>query len=77
MHGTPTPSSHGNQARFAMRRVGAVLAILLAGPFAVFVSGATQGQDWRTASRASMGIAPSAQDAPQAMVQVYGARALS
>lgn len=63
--------------RRALKRIGSVLAILLAGPFAVFVSGTTLGQDWRTASRASMGIAPLAFETPQAMVHVYGARALS
>ncbi len=77
MQGAPTLSKRGSAARSVLRRLGVVFAILLAGPFAVFVSGTTHGQDWRTASRASMGTAPLAHETPQAMVQVYGARALS
>ena len=33
-----------------------------------------QAQDWRTASRAPGGLAPQAKAAPEAIVQVYGAR---
>lgn len=54
-------------------------ALVLFGlPFSVILSGTVQlGQDWRTANRASAGIAPDPAQTPQAVVQVYAARALN
>jgi hypothetical protein len=60
-----------------VKLTGIALAILLAGPFAMLLSGETMSADWRTASRESIGLAPVPSAAPQAIVQVYGARALS
>jgi hypothetical protein len=48
-----------------------VIAALVA--LAVFARGA--GTDWRTASREPLGIAPHPATTPEAIVQVYGARA--
>ena len=54
------------------------LAILLAGPlFMVACSNLNSDISWRDADRSSAGLAPPADEAPQAMVQVYGARAFS
>ena len=46
------------------------LAALL---FALF-SAAASGQDWRTASREPVGLAPDPEAHPEAIIQVYGAR---
>ncbi len=40
-------------------------------------SGSTAAQGWRTASRASVGLAPDPAATPEAVVQVYAARAVS
>ncbi len=61
--------------RFALRRVFLGLAVLLAGPALAFVGAQTARADWRTASREPIGLAPKP-DAPQPIVQVYGARAV-
>ena len=54
------------------------LTILLAGPALLAASNAGDEQpSWRTASRDSAGIAPKPEEAPEAIVQVYGARAYS
>lgn len=37
-------------------------------------SAASLGADWRTASRAPVGLAPDAETTPEAVIQVYGAR---
>jgi hypothetical protein len=58
-----------------VRRTLAVLLLLLAGPGAVAVAGPDGGDDWRTASRESAGIAPDPATTPEAVVQVYAARA--
>lgn len=51
---------------------------LLALPALVVLSGAAQlGRDYRTADRSSAGIAPRAETTPEAIVQVYVARALN
>ncbi|MCM0018939.1 MAG: DUF3750 domain-containing protein [Tagaea sp.] len=52
------------------------LAVLLAGPGLAALSRASQGADWRTASREALGLAPDPATHPQAMIRVYGARAL-
>ena len=53
-----------------------VLAVLFVGPLAMTASGEVNvAADWRTASRDSAGIAPRPEDTPEAVVQVYAARA--
>jgi hypothetical protein len=53
-----------------------LLAVLLAGPLLVIATGrASLSGDWRTASRASTGLAPDPATTPEAVIQVYGARA--
>jgi hypothetical protein len=53
-----------------------LIILLLAGPLAATATGlADVGNDWRTASRDSAGMAPDPAAAPEAIVQVYGARA--
>jgi len=49
-----------------------VLALVLL----VLAAGNTHAQDWRTASRASVGLAPDPATTREAVVQVYGARAV-
>lgn len=56
-------------------RAIALLALLLAGPMLMLAIGRTEGADWRTASNAPVGIAPDPATNPQAIVQVYAARA--
>ena len=59
-----------------LRRLGVILCVLLAGPIlAVSCANVNIGQDWRTADRSSAGIAPQAASTPEAVVQVYAARA--
>jgi hypothetical protein len=55
-----------------------VLLILLALPLVTILSGAAQiGTDYRTANRSSAGIAPDPEKTPEAIIQVYAARALN
>ncbi|WP_448204682.1 DUF3750 domain-containing protein [Azospirillum sp. sgz302134] len=55
-----------------------VLALLLAGPFFVMASGAVpMTVDWTRADRSPVGLAPEPATTPEAVVQVYAARALS
>ena len=57
--------------------VGAVL-LLLSGPILLATSGSLQGaESWQTATRESARIAPLPEQADEAIVQVYGARAWS
>jgi len=52
-------------------------AVLASGPILAVATGkARLDADWRTASRESAGIAPSPREHPDAVVQVYAARAL-
>lgn len=54
------------------------LALLLFGPLLMATSGNLAGaESWQDASRESAGIAPLASETPEAVVQVYGARAWS
>lgn len=54
------------------------LLFLVALPLFVLLSGAAQlGRDYRTADRSSAGLAPAAETTPEAVVQVYAARALN
>ncbi len=66
-----------SRIRGIVTRVVLMLAVLLAGPMAMLASGGTAGADWRTASREPAGIAPDPAATPQAIVQVYAARAYS
>lgn len=55
-----------------------LLALLLAGPAFVIASGvASLGVDWTRADREPVGLAPDPAATPEAVVQVYAARALS
>ncbi len=59
-----------------MRRLLLLLAFLLAGPALALLSGEVAlGGSWATASRDSAGLMPPAAATPEAVVQVYGARA--
>jgi len=61
-----------------LRRCVLIVAGLLAGPIlAVSCGDVSMGQDWRTADRSSAGIAPDPQNTPEAVVQVYAARAFN
>lgn len=53
-------------------------AVLFAGPIYAALSGVVSyGKDWRTADRQSTGIAPLAKLNPEAIIQVYSARAFN
>ena len=53
-----------------------LILVLFAGPLAAAATGLAEVRnDWRTASRDSAGIAPDPAAAPEAIIQVYGARA--
>ncbi len=55
-----------------------VILLLLAIPLLMILTGVvTLGRDWRTADRSSAGIAPDPEKTPEAVVQVYAARALN
>src|SRR3990172_1119898 len=55
--------------------LGLALAVL---PVVMILSGAVSlGRDYRTANRDSAGIAPDPAETPEAVVQVYAARALN
>jgi hypothetical protein len=61
-----------------VKRVGLFVAGLLAGPVLVASCGTINlGADWRTADRSSTGIAPDPASTPEAVVQVYAARAFN
>lgn len=54
------------------------LFLLFTLPLLTILSGSpTLGRDWRTADRSSAGIAPVPEKTPEAVVQVYAARALN
>ena len=62
----------------SLRRFALVLGVLLAGPILAVSCGSVNiGQDWQTADRSSAGLAPDPQSTPQAVVQVYAARAFN
>jgi hypothetical protein len=59
-----------------LRRLLLFFGILLAGPALALLSGEVSLEDsWYTASRDSAGIVPPAAATPEAVVQIYGARA--
>ena len=65
------------RARKWLGRTAALFSILLAGPVLMLMGGNVMGSDWRTASRESANIAPDPASTPEALVQVYAARAFS
>ncbi|MCB1868217.1 MAG: DUF3750 domain-containing protein [Gammaproteobacteria bacterium] len=59
-----------------LRPIAVLLFFLLLGPFAVLAFGDLDMRThWRNASHASSGLAPSPDQEPQAVIQIYGARA--
>jgi hypothetical protein len=61
-----------------LRRCVLFLCVLLVGPIlAVSCENVNIGQDWRTADRSSAGLAPQPTSTPEAVVQVYAARAFN
>ena len=55
-----------------------LLLVLLSGPLLVLLNGTVDLKaQWSSASRASVGLAPDPAETPEAVVQVYGARAFS
>ena len=61
-----------------IRRSLLTLLVLLSGPALMASCGSVKlGQDWRTATRDSAGVMPPAIDTPEAVVQVYAARAFN
>lgn len=61
-----------------LRQFLIVFAVLIAGPILTVSCGNVNiNQDWRTADRSSAGIAPDPRSAPEAVVQVYAARAFN
>jgi Protein of unknown function (DUF3750) len=61
-----------------MRQMISLSFVFLAIPLILLLSGAVRlGTDYRTANRSSAGIAPDPEKTPEAIVQVYAARALN
>jgi len=61
-----------------VKRLAMVLGALLLGPvLAVSCGRVSLGGDWQTADRSSAGLAPDPQSTPEAVVQVYAARAFN
>lgn len=62
-----------------LRRIGILLLLLAAGPLMSVACGNVKlGQDWRSAdSYTPAGLAPEPDEAPEAIVQVYAARAFN
>lgn len=66
------------QEKMVSGRMYQVLLVLLALPLLMILTGNVKlGQDYRTADRSSSGIAPLPGNTPEAVVQVYAARALN
>lgn len=61
-----------------LRRITIFLGLLMLGPLSMAAVGdARVAGDWRTATRESAGLAPAAATTPEAVVQVYAARAFA
>ena len=60
-----------------MKRVSTLMIFLFTGPLLVLVGGDVMGKAWWEASRESAGLAPDPRTVPEAVVQVYAARAFS
>jgi hypothetical protein len=67
---------HGAATWRLLRRAALVLGLLLAGPAVSLLADGRAAADWRGASREPVGLAPDPALSPQAMVHVYGARAV-
>jgi hypothetical protein len=72
--GGETPKFHSMKW---MKRVSTLLILLLVGPLLVLGGGDVMGKAWWEASRKSAGLAPDPRTVPEAVVQVYAARAFS
>ena len=60
------------------KRLAAAVLVLFIAPLLITASGSVDlGADWRTANRDSAGLAPDPATTPEAVVQVYGARAFN
>ncbi|MFQ5932475.1 MAG: DUF3750 domain-containing protein [Nitrospiraceae bacterium] len=59
------------------RMIEALLLLLAILSFMILTGTVKLGRDWRTADRSSAGIAPDPEKTPEAVVQVYAARALN
>lgn len=58
--------------------LASILALFLCGPALIGVSGAISlDADWRTANRDSVGLAPDPAATPEALIQLYAARAFN
>ena len=71
-----TGRSYGNPLRNTLTISLILLSLALVSVFVVGASGAWN-RDWRTASRESAGIAPDPARTPEAVVQLYAARAFN
>lgn len=61
-----------------LRRITLFLGLLMLGPLAMAAWGNTRiAADWHLASRQSAGLAPPAEATPEAVIQVYAARAFA
>ena len=61
-----------------IKRLSALILALIIAPLLITAcSGVNLGADWRTANRDSAGLAPDPATTPEAVVQVYGARAFN
>lgn len=61
-----------------LMRVGLTLVVLAIGTVAtVYYESGALAQDWRTASRESVGVAPKPHEFSEPVIQIYGARAWS
>jgi hypothetical protein len=72
------PRSPKPAAARSLRFAALVLLVFfapLAGSLTAHLSNAAQASDWRTARRDSAGIAPDPASTPEALIQVYAARA--
>lgn len=64
--------------RRAMIWLSLIVLLLFIGPLVVLVTGGARLRgDWRTASHESSGLAPTPSQTPEAVVQVYAARAFA
>lgn len=64
--------------KYALLLPSAIVLAIALGPLIVWARGDVRlDADWRTADRGSTGIAPVASDTPEAVVQVYAARAFN
>lgn len=61
-----------------LTRILVLIVVLFAGPLLVAACGSVNlGADWRSADRSRTGLAPSPSKTPEAVVQVYAARAFN